>query len=69
VLVAVLAQTWGTMAFMRLADPNTGDEEHYRLAAQACRASATPRTAAATFHYLLGNMDVRQALSPIHAPT
>jgi class 3 adenylate cyclase len=68
-LVGAIAEAWGTVDFMRVADPNVGDEEHYRLAAQEMRASATPRTAAAMFDYLLRNGDVRPALPLIHAPT
>ena len=68
-LVGLTAEAWGTVDLMRLADPNVGDEEHYRLAAQEMRASATPRTAAAMYDYLCRNMDVREALPLIHAPT
>ena len=68
-LVAVIAEGWGTPDFSRLAEPNVKDEEHYRLASLLVRASTTPRTAAAMFDHLLRNMDVRQALPLIHAAT
>ncbi len=68
-LVALIGEAWGTLDFVRLAQPNEVDEEHLRLSAMIMRASATPRTAAAMFDYLLRNLDVRQILPLIQAPT
>ena len=68
-LVAAIAETWGTADFQSLSDPAAGDEEHYRLTSMVARSSATPRTAAAMFDYLLRNFDVRPALPLVQAPT
>lgn len=68
-VVAAIAETWGTADFSRLNDPTEGDEEHHRLTSMVARGSATPRTAAAMFDYLLRNFDVRPALPLVQAPT
>jgi len=68
-IVTLVGEAWGTMDFVRLAQPNEVDEEHLRLCSMMMRASATPRTAAAMFDYLGRNLDVRQLLPLIQAPT
>jgi class 3 adenylate cyclase len=68
-LVEMIAEGWGTPELTRLANPSmAGDAEWVHLTSKAIRSSATPRTAAAQYNYILRN-DVRQALPLIHAPT
>lgn len=68
-LVEFIAAEWGTTEFTRLANPSmVNDAEWVRVTSKAIRSSATPRTAAAQFNYILRN-DVRQALSLIQVPT
>ena len=66
----LLAKWWGTPTFSRLTVPSMADDPDYiRLVSKVCRLSATPRTAADLYAYMLGNLDVRQALPLIQAPT
>ena len=68
--VGLVAETWGTPAFAVLVNPSLADdEEAARLTARNCRASATPRVAAAQYSYLLRSLDVRPALPLVHVPT
>lgn len=68
-LVGMLSAGWGTDELTRLANPSMSeDAEWIRFTSKAIRASATPRTAAAQYDYILRN-DVRQALPLIQAPT
>jgi class 3 adenylate cyclase/pimeloyl-ACP methyl ester carboxylesterase len=70
VLVQTIAASWGTPQFVALANPSLSlDDGRTRLAARLMRASATPHSAAAQYDYFLRNLDVRQALSLIQAPT
>jgi class 3 adenylate cyclase len=67
--VQLIASAWGTDELTRLANPSMADDaEWIRFTSKAIRSSATPRTAAAQFDYILRN-DVRQALPLIQAPT
>lgn len=67
--VQLIATGWGTNELTRLANPSMADDaEWIRFTSKAIRSSATPRTAAAQFNYILRN-DVRQALPLIQAPT
>ena len=53
-LVGLIAATWGTDDFARLANPSmVHDEDYIRRAALLMRASATPRSAAAQYRVLL----------------
>jgi class 3 adenylate cyclase len=69
-LVETIAMGWGTADLTRLilpsaaADPATMD-----VIAKLIRSSATPRTAAAQYDYMLRSLDVRRALPMIQAPT
>jgi class 3 adenylate cyclase len=45
------------------------EDERNRIIARTMRASATPGAAAAQYEYILRNLDVRQALASIQAPT
>jgi class 3 adenylate cyclase len=68
-LVEWITAGWGTDEFTRLANPSMADDaEWVHLTSKAIRSSATPRTAAAQFNYILHN-DVRQTLPLIQAPT
>ena len=61
---------WGTTEFLSIAGAADGEETARRDAlAPLFRASVTPRTAAAQYDYLLRNLDVRQVLPLIRAPT
>ena len=69
-LVETIATTWGTPDLIRLALPSTvTDPATAGVLAQLLRLSATPRTAAAQYDYMLRSLDVRQALPLIQAPT
>jgi class 3 adenylate cyclase len=68
-LVELIATQYGTSDFTRLLNPsNEDDAEHIRLISKLFRSSATPRSAAAQFDYIL-RADVRDALPLIQAPT
>jgi pimeloyl-ACP methyl ester carboxylesterase len=66
-LIELLATSWGTPEVIALANPSA-DAEFVRLSAQVTRASATPRTAAAQWSYML-RTDVRHVLPLIQVPT
>lgn len=69
-LVHMIETLWGTPDFMRVISPSmTEDPEFLNFVAKMLRASATPRTAAAQYDYMLRTIDVRQALPLIQAPT
>ncbi len=69
-LVQMLAATWGTPQLVAAANPAmTDNEEFLSSVARVHRASATPRTAATQYRYILGNLDVRAALELVQAPT
>ena len=54
----------------RLFNPGRADDAEYvRLVSKMVRSSATPRTAAAQYDYILRSLDVRDALPLIQAPT
>jgi len=69
VVVEMMATAWATPDFIRLGNPGTKDAEYVRLISKVTRASASPRTAAAQYNYILRSMDVRHALPLIQAPT
>jgi class 3 adenylate cyclase/pimeloyl-ACP methyl ester carboxylesterase len=66
-LIEGIATTWGTPEFVALANPSA-DSEFVQLVAPILRASATPRTAAAQYQYILRG-DVREVLPLVHVPT
>ena len=69
-LLAVIAEGWGTTEFTALANPGWAwNSELMSSVARQMRASATPRTAATQFGYLLRNVDVRPTLGLVQAPT
>jgi class 3 adenylate cyclase len=69
-LVEMLANTWGTPQLVAAVNPAMADNvEFLSSVARLTRASATPRTAANQFRYILTNLDVRPALEHVQAPT
>ena len=71
-LVEMMAATWGTDDFIRLTNPEPSradDAELIAAYARMSRASATPRSAAAQYDYVLRNVDVRSFLPLVQAPT
>ena len=69
-LVELLAATWGTAELIAVFNPERATDRAYlQEAATWGRFAATPRTAAAQYRYLLGSIDVRQALPLIQVPT
>lgn len=70
VLVETFAKGYGTPELTRLFNPGRADgAEYVRLVSKMIRSSATPRTAAAQYSYILRSVDVRHALPLIQAPT
>lgn len=69
-LLALIAAGWGTVEFAALATPGWAwNKELVTAVARQLRASATPRTAAEQYGYLLRHLDVRPALDLIQVPT
>lgn len=69
-LVEMIETSWGTTDFMRALSPSMAEDSQYlNFVAKMLRASATPRTAAAQYDYLLRSVDVRHALPLVQAPT
>jgi class 3 adenylate cyclase len=67
--VAFVGEHWGTTEWLATLQPSlASDSEFSRWVARCQRASATPRTAAAQYRYIL-DVDVRDALPLIQAPT
>lgn len=68
--LALVEVGWGTPEFSALVDPDrASDAEYIRNVARQQRSSATPRTAAEQYAYILSSLDVRQALPLVQAPT
>ena len=69
-IVAMVQAEWGTPEAVRLAMPSRADDAEYlERVSTMLRSSATPRTAAAQYDYLLRRLDVRAALPLIQVPT
>jgi len=69
-IVDLLAKGWGTPDFARLVIPGYADNPAMlRRVSKMQRASATPRSAAAQYDYILRSLDVRQVLPLVQAPT
>ena len=65
-----VAQSWGSTEFQAAIIPSIADDpEALAVTARMVRASATPRSAAEQYRYLLKTLDVRSALPLIQAPT
>ena len=63
-----IRHTWGTEDAVRIVHPNA-DAELVRWTVKLLRASATPRSAAAQYRYILTTMDVRDVLPLVQTPT
>ena len=69
-LVAMIEAQWGTPGLLTTGSPGLADDtESLDAFARMERASATPRTAAAQYDYILRSVDVRPVLPLIQAPT
>jgi class 3 adenylate cyclase len=69
-LVELLASSWGTDDFTQVAFPAlSGDADGTALWSRMFRASATPRAAAAQYDYFMHNVDIREFLPLVQAPT
>ena len=69
-LVEMIESTWGTPEGLAIVLPGLSNEdESLRLLSRLCRAAATPRTAGALYRYIFSELDVRDALPLIQAPT
>jgi class 3 adenylate cyclase len=65
-----LAAGWGTGDWLRPAFPSIGDDEEAIAAlARLCRAAATPKLAATVFRHIYNDLDVRDFLQMVQAPT
>jgi class 3 adenylate cyclase len=60
--------SWGTAESVQVVHPNA-DPELLRWMMKLLRASATPRSAAAQYRYILTTMDVRDVLPLVQTPT
>ena len=68
--VQFILTSWGTPELAVLSNPSLSiDDERNRIVARTMRASATPLAAAAQYEHILRNLDVRQVLTSIQAPT
>ena len=69
-VVEFLEATWGKPDALRSVFPSlAADEPVMASLARLCRASATPRMAGALYRYILEELDVREALGLVQAPT
>ncbi len=68
--VSFVEQTWGTPELARSYNPSLGDDKEFvRLITKFMRVSASPRSASMQTDYMIRQLDVRQALPLIQAPT
>src|SRR5579864_6780825 len=69
-IVGMVQAGFGTPELVRLAMPDRADDTEYiESATMMVRSSATPRSAAAQYDYLLRSLDVRSVLPLVQAPT
>jgi len=69
-ILEIIRATWGTSEFVSLANPSLPiGSPRLNLLARLFRSSATPRTAAVQYDYVLRNLDVRSVLPLIRVPT
>ncbi len=69
-IVEIVESRWGTTEFVDLINPSMAENPEFAtFVAKMLRASATPRTAAALYNYILRTLDVRAALPMVQAPT
>ena len=68
--INLVQSLWGKPDFVRLMNPAVAEDAGFaREYARRLRASATPRTAAAQYRYIMESVDVRAVLPLIQAPT
>ncbi len=68
--IEYLGENWGTPDVVLAAEPSLADDpETLAKLTRQIRAAATPRTAAAQYHYMFHNLDVREVLPLIQVPT
>jgi len=66
----LIGTAWGTDEFAALTNPDSASDPGERaIVSRQLRASATPRTAVEQYGYILRDLDVRQVLPLIQAPT
>jgi class 3 adenylate cyclase len=69
-LVEAYRAAWGTPGLVAAVLPSRADDPEYReWGAKVMRATATPRSAAAQFRYIIESLDAREALPLIQVPT
>ncbi|MBV8296344.1 MAG: adenylate/guanylate cyclase domain-containing protein [Acidimicrobiia bacterium] len=69
-IVELIVSTWASPDFLRTLSPDgANDPEYVRLTGKMVRSSATPRSVAAQYDYILRRVDVRQALPLLQVPT
>jgi class 3 adenylate cyclase len=69
-VIKTIESTWGTPELLAVINPSMAENTAFlEYGARWFRASATPRSAAAQFDYMLHNLDVREALPLVQAPT
>jgi class 3 adenylate cyclase len=69
-VVKTIEELWGTPELLRLVNPSMAEHHEFlQFGAKWFRASATPRTAATQFNYMLRSLDVRDALALVQVPT
>ncbi len=69
-MVDFIESTWGTPELIAASMPSLADDRaDLNALARLTRAAATPRAAAAQFRHIMQELDARQALSFITAPT
>ena len=69
-IVDGLAAGWGTAEWLRPAFPDFGsDEDAISALARLCRAAATPGLATTVFRHIYNELDVREFLPMVQAPT
>ena len=69
-VVKTIEDLWGTPELLRMVNPSMAEHSEFlEFGARWFRASATPRTAATQFNYMLRSLDVRDSLELIQVPT
>ncbi len=69
-VVEFVESTWGDPGALPLVFPSlAGDDPVNTSLARLCRAAATPKMAGALYRYIYNELDVREALSLVQAPT
>jgi class 3 adenylate cyclase len=67
--VSFVGREWGSPSFLHVVSSGGVDDAVGRMWMNQLRSSATPRNAAEQYRYLLKNIDVRESLPLVQAPT